>query len=80
VTPDGFEFDGIREYKKHLRKSTEQVARNVLSTLIAFSTGGEIEFADREEVERILNETRADAYPLRSLMHHVVASPIFRNR
>ena len=80
VTADGFEFDGIREYKTHLRKSKEQIARNVLSKLIAFSTGAEIQFADREEVERILLATQDDGYPLRSLIHHIVASPLFRNR
>jgi hypothetical protein len=80
VTADGFEFDDIRDYKTHLRKSTEQIARNVLSKLIAFSTGGEIEFADREEVERILQATQDDGYPLRSLVHHVVTSRLFRNR
>ncbi len=80
VTADGLEFDDIRQYKTHLRRSTEQVARHVLSKLIAFSTGGEIEFSDREEVERILQATRSDGYPLRSLIHQVVASRIFRNR
>ncbi len=80
VMADGFEFDDIREYKQQLRKSTEQVARNVLSKLITFSTGAEMEFADREEVKRILNETREDGYPLRSLIHQVVASRMFLNR
>jgi len=81
VTEDGVEFDDIRGYKKHLvETSSEQVARNVLSKLIAFSTGAEVEFADRDEVERILDETRDDGYPFRSLIHQVVASQIFRNR
>ena len=80
VTADGFEFDGIRDFKTHLRKSKEQIARNVLLNLIAFSTGAEVQFADREEVERILQATEDDAYPLRSLIHHVVASRLFRNR
>jgi hypothetical protein len=80
VTADGFEFDGIRDYKTHLRKSKEQIARNVLLKLIAFSTGAEVQFADREEVERILLATQDDGYPLRSLIHHIVASPLFRNR
>jgi uncharacterized protein YjbI with pentapeptide repeats len=80
VTADGFEFDGIRDYKTHLRKSKEQIARNVLLKLIAFSTGAEVQFADREEVERILQATKDDGYLLRSLIHHVVASRLFRNR
>jgi len=80
MTADGVKFDGIRAFKAHLRKSAEQVARNVLSRLIEFSTGGEIEFADRDEVERILLATKDDSYPLRSLIHHVVASRLFTNR
>ena len=81
VTEDGFPFQDIRGYKQHLKEtSTEQVARNVVSKLIAFATGGEIEFADREEVERILEATQEDGYPLRSLIHQVVASRLFRNR
>ena len=81
VTAEGFQFDSIRDYKQHLKEtSTEQVARNVLFKLIAFSTGGEIEFSDREEVERILTAMRDDGYPLRSLIHQVVASLIFRNQ
>ena len=80
VTDDGFEFKGIREYKTHLRKSRQQVARNILSQLIAFSTGSEIQFADREEVERILLATKNNGYPLRTLIHQIVASRMFRNR
>jgi len=80
LTADGFEFDDIRDFKKHLRESQEQIARNVLSKLISFSTGAQIQFADREEVERILQATRDDGYPLRSLIQHVVASRLFRNR
>ncbi len=54
TTEEGLRFKGIRDYKKHLRQSTEQVARNFIFRLIAFSTGGEVVFADREVVERIL--------------------------
>jgi len=79
-TEDGVQFADIREFKKQLLNSKEQIARNVLSKLITFSTGSEIQFADRDEVERILKETESDGYPLRSLIRQVVASPLFRNR
>jgi Protein of unknown function (DUF1592)/Protein of unknown function (DUF1588)/Protein of unknown function (DUF1587)/Protein of unknown function (DUF1585)/Protein of unknown function (DUF1595) len=80
VTADGFEFDDIRDFKTHLRESKEQIARNILFKLIAFSTGAEVQFADRDEVERILQATQDKEYPLRSLIHHVVASRVFTNR
>lgn len=80
VTEGGIEFAGIRDFKEHLLTSKEQVARNLVSLLVTFATGGEIEFADRDEVERILLATKDDGYPLRSLIHHVVTSRLFGNR
>lgn len=80
ITADGASFADVREFKRHLYESTEQVVRNVVSRLIEFSTGGEIEFADRDEVERIVLATKDNGYPLRSLIHHVVASRLFLNR
>ena len=77
---DGFHFENFQQYRMHLRSSEKQVARNLLSKLIAFATGAEVQFADRDEVERILQLTQDDGYPLRSLIHHVVASRMFRNR
>jgi hypothetical protein len=80
VTAEGNVFQNIRDYRKLLRESTKQIARNTLSQLIIFATGGDIEFSDRDEVERILSATQSDGYPLRSLVHHVVTSPLFRNQ
>jgi hypothetical protein len=80
VMEDGLEFQDIRDFRMHLRRSREQVARNLIAKLIAFSTGGEVEFADREVIENILKATRANGYPLRSLIHHIVASRLFRSR
>lgn len=80
TTEDGFKFAGIQDYKTQLRGSSEQIARNLTSKLIMFSTGCEIEFADREEVEKILRATQGEGYPLRSLIQHIVASQLFRNR
>ena len=80
VAADGFQFKGIRDFKAHLRESKEQIARNLLYKLIAFSTGAEVQFADRDEVERILTATEQNGYPVRSLIHHVVTSRLFTHR
>ena len=80
ITESGFRFNNIIDYKQHLLGSSEQVARNVLSKLFVFSTGAEIQFADRIEVERILAKTQDDDYPMRSLILHLVQSRLFRER
>jgi hypothetical protein len=78
VTADGKEFSGIREFKQHLLNEKEQIARHFISQLVVFSTGGEIQFADREEVEAILERTRDAGFPVRTIIHEVVQSRLFR--
>lgn len=80
VAADGVQFANVKEFKKHLTKSTDQVAHNFLCRLMEFSTGGEISFADRDEIERILRETKDAGYPVRSLIHQAIASPVFTHR
>ncbi|MDB4724251.1 DUF1592 domain-containing protein [bacterium] len=79
-TGDGFTFTDIRDFKQHLMKSKEQVGRNLVSLLITFATGAEIQFADRQEVEAILHRHEAENYPLRRLIQEVVSSRMFQCR
>ena len=80
VTADGKEFSGIEEFKQHLLGQEEQVARNFISQLVVYSTGGEIQFADREKIEDILSRTRENGFPVRDILHDVVQSKLFRNK
>lgn len=77
-TEDGFEFRGIRDFKRHLMKSQKQVARNLVSQLTTFATGAEIQFADREDVEAILKRHEDSGFPLQQLIYEVVRSRMFR--
>ena len=80
VTEDGKKFAGIREYKQLLLSREEDVARNLVSNLIEYSTGGRIQFADRVEIDQIVSELKADGYPVRSMIDRVIQSQIFRNK
>ena len=81
VTPGGDAFAGIEQYKAlMLRNDLEQVARHVASQLLVYSTGAEIEFADRDAVETIVARLGDDGYPVRSMIHEVAQSVLFRSR
>ncbi|MDB2526305.1 DUF1592 domain-containing protein [Mariniblastus sp.] len=80
VTAEGETFPGVRGYKRLLLKRKEQVAQNFIEQLIVYATGGEIQFVDREEIERIVTETRADGFPVRSIIHQIVQSKLMRNK
>lgn len=78
VTADGKKFADINEFKQHLLDNKEQVARNFVSQLIVYATGGELQFADRDDVQAILDRTRENDYPVKDVIHEVVQSQLFR--
>ena len=80
VTSDGQQFAGIRRFRDLLMKQEEQVARNLVSQLMVYATGSEIQFSDRDEIERILKETEPKGFPVRTLIHEVVQSKLFKNK
>ena len=79
-TSDGQEFAGIRHFRDLLLTQEEQVTRNFVSQLVVYATGGEIQFADRDEIERILTEAKPRGFGVRDLIHQVVQSKLFRNQ
>ena len=79
VMPDGRVFTGIQPFKELLLEQQDQVARHLISELIAYSTGAKIQFADREVVDAILERNREAGYPIRTLIHEIVQSRVFRN-
>ena len=80
VTAEGVEFSGINEFKQALMNQKEQVARQFVSQLIVYSTGGEIQFADRDVIEGILRANESKDYPTRDMLHAVVQSRLFREK
>jgi hypothetical protein len=80
VTADGKKFSGIKEFKKHMLAKKDQIARHFISQLVVYSTGGEIQFADREEIDSIVDHTRKADFPVRTIIHEVIQSKMFRNK
>ena len=78
--PEGGAFAGIDEFKALLLEQTDQVAHSVVSQLLVYSTGQKIEIADREVVDRIVEQTRSGDYGLRSIIHEIVQSETFRSK
>ena len=80
VTAKGSGFSGIRDFKQLLFQEQEQIARNFISRLAVYATGGEIQFADRNKIEAILKRTSQNEYPVRDIIHEVVQSELFRQK
>jgi hypothetical protein len=78
--PDGRTFQDVRELKQLLVSDREQLARNLVRQLVVYATGAPVGFADRPEIEEILRANRRGDFPVRSLIHGVVQSDLFRNK
>jgi hypothetical protein len=78
--PDGRPFKDVRELKKLLAQDDVPIARNLVRQLTVFATGAPVRFSDREEVEKILAAAKPGKYGVRSLVHAIVQSELFRNK
>jgi PAS domain-containing protein len=77
---DGRSFEDIVQLKQLLLTDERQVARNLLHRLIVFATGTPVTFADRAEVEDILDRAADHEYGVRTLIHELVASQLFQSK
>jgi len=78
--PDGRKFADLVEFKKLLLTDPEQIARCLTEKLVTYATGQPVGFSDHAAVGRILTEAKGADYGLRSLVHAVVGSELFRNK
>jgi hypothetical protein len=75
----GESFHDIVELKGLLRTQARQLARNLLQRFTVYATGTPVRFADRREIEHILDRCAADNYRVGDLLKSLVSSPIFLN-
>ncbi|HUG91769.1 MAG TPA: DUF1592 domain-containing protein [Planctomycetaceae bacterium] len=80
VMPDGREFHSVDEFRALIAAEPRKLARTVAEKLLIFGTGAPISFADRQAVDRIVEQAADDDYGLRSIVHAVVTSPVFLSK
>ncbi|MCO8124542.1 DUF1588 domain-containing protein [Stieleria sp. TO1_6] len=77
---DGRPFDGIEQFRRNIVKDERAIARNLLERLVVYATGHPVGISDRPHIETILDATADDGYRLRSVIHGLVQSSLFRNK
>lgn len=77
---DGSAFQDIRGFKKLLMARQDDVLRSVAQNLMVYATGAGIQFADREELSRVVATVKQGGGGLRTLVHEIVQSPLFREK
>ena len=77
-TYDGKPFADIRDFKQILLANQDSVATGLTKKLLTYALGRRLGFSDRPHVQRIVQELSQRDYGLRSLIHEIVQSDVFR--
>jgi len=76
----GETFADLDMYRELLLRDRDQFTRSLAEKLLIYSTGSALQFADRETVEQIVADVRSRNHGVRSLIHAVVQSRVFRSK
>ncbi|MBA4016503.1 MAG: hypothetical protein C0483_04890 [Pirellula sp.] len=77
---NGERFAGPQEFKKLLLAEPHAVTRCLASKLVTFATGRATEPGDLLALDAVVEDAASHKYGLRSLVHAVVQSDLFRNK
>ena len=76
--PGGSAFEDIDSLKAVLLEQEEALAREMTEALLAYALGRTIEFSDADDIDLILDSLKAQQFRVRSMIHQIAASDVFR--
>lgn len=79
VTTEGKRFSGVSEFQAILAADRDALLTNLARQLVVYSTGRGTSFADRDDIAAIIARTNKAGGGMRTLIHEIVQSPIFRS-
>jgi mono/diheme cytochrome c family protein len=79
-TPAGQTFSDIRELRKVIAQNPAQLARGVTRHLVTYATGAPATRLDQPAIDAIVTASAKDNHGLRSLIHGIVQSELFRSK
>jgi hypothetical protein len=80
ATPDGKTFGGIDELRRMVAANPAQLARGIVRHLLTYATGEPATALDDPAITAIVQEGAKDNYGVRTLVHGVVQSELFRSK
>ena len=79
-TASGQTFADFKEYRDILAADPDRLAKALTKKLLVFSTGREMGFSDRPEINRIVKQSAAQGHGIQGLLRLIVQSEIFRKK
>jgi len=77
---DGRRFTSFVEFKQLMAAEPRRLAYGLARQLVVYATGAPVSAADQAELDAIVDRAAAQDYGVRTLVHEVVASRLFRDQ
>ena len=78
--PNGAKFANVDEFKQLLLRDKPLLAKTLATKLITYATGRAPQADDQDAVKAIVTKSGEKDYGLRTLIHEIVQSELFRNK
>ena len=78
--PTGESFQNFTDFQSLVQRKPEALAANMVRQFLMYATGSEQHYSDRREITRILQQTEAGNYGLRSLIDAIIQSELFLSK
>ena len=78
--PDGTSFVGVEGLQNELLKRQDQFLHCLAEKMYVYALGRELGYADAPAIDDAVRHMKQNQYTLRSLIHHIVSSDLFRTR
>ncbi len=75
--PGGEPFSSFSEFQTTMLEHEEDLARNMVESLLVYALGRDIEFTDEPHIKSILDELRPTGFRMRDMIHAIASSPLF---
>lgn len=79
-TANGKEFKDVRQFQKIVASQPDPLSRNFAEKLIAYGTGAPITYAERIDLDRIVEQAAKSNHGMRTIIKLVVKSSTFQNK
>ena len=78
MLPDGRTFQDVREFQQQIAADPHRLLTNLAQRLLIYSTGRNLSFSDRDELETLVDRVLHQGGGVRTLIHELVQSPLFQ--
>ena len=75
--PGGEPFKDFKEFQATLMEHEEDLALNMVESLLVYALGRDVEFTDAPHIDQIMDQLRPNRFRMRDMIHAISESPIF---